>query len=94
MSGPQPKPWHTPRPIYPALARRRGWEGTVILQVEVGADGAVNRVNLQNTSGYRILDLAALDAVQRWRFHPGIRNGLPQVCTVLVPVRFVLNPPE
>jgi len=78
-------------PEYPGLARRRGWEGTVLLEVDVEPDGQVKTVRIQTSSSYSLLDNAALDAVQKWQFMPGTRNGRPAAMKVLVPVHFVLK---
>lgn len=45
---------------YPPFAIRRGWQGTVELGLRVEADGKLSRVRVLKTSGYRILDEAAL----------------------------------
>ena len=78
-------------PEYPALARKRGWEGKVLLVVVVGCDGAVQTVRVQSGSSHDLLDEAALRAVREWRFQPGTRNGEPVAMQVLVPVNFMLQ---
>jgi len=78
-------------PEYPGLARRRGWEGTVLLEVDVEPDGQVKTVRIQTSSSYSLLDNAALDAVKKWQFMPGTRNGRPAAMKVFVPVHFVLK---
>jgi protein TonB len=50
---------------YPGLARRRGWEGDVVLEVHVAADGQLTNVAVLQTSGHDLLDRAALRALQR-----------------------------
>ena len=50
---------------YPALARRRGWEGRVWLSVTVEPDGALDRIRVTRSSGYEVLDRSALAALQR-----------------------------
>ncbi|VAW39710.1 Ferric siderophore transport system, periplasmic binding protein TonB, partial [hydrothermal vent metagenome] len=80
-----------PAPEYPLLARRRGWQGTVLLAVEVKEDGTVGAVSVRTGSSYPILDEAALAAVEKWRFIPGTKDGLPVAMEVLVPVHFVLQ---
>jgi len=80
-----------PAPEYPRLARRRGWQGTVLLAVEVKKDGTVGAVSVRTGSTYPILDEAALEAVKKWRFTPGTKDGLPIAMEVLVPVHFVLR---
>lgn len=78
-------------PAYPALARKRGWEGRVLLAVEVAVDGTAQAVRLQTGSGHELLDEAALRAVRQWRFQPGTRDGVPVAMQVLVPVHFILK---
>ena len=78
-------------PNYPRVARRRGYSGTVVLDVLVSRDGHVKEVAMYSSSGHRILDEAAVSAVAGWRFQPGTKNGLPVSMRVKVPVRFSLK---
>lgn len=80
-----------PAPAYPSLARRRRYQGTVLLDVLVNAEGKVGKVRLFKTSGHAILDKAALAAVQGWQFVPGRRGEENIDMWVWVPVRFVLK---
>lgn len=80
-----------PLPAYPALARRRGWSGRVLVRVHVAADGAVVSAEMAGSSGYDVLDRAATDAVRRWRFRPAARDGVAVADVVDVPVRFELQ---
>jgi protein TonB len=50
---------------YPALARRQGWEGQVLLAVTIEADGQLENPQVATSSGYAVLDAAALHALQR-----------------------------
>jgi len=80
-----------PRPAYPAIARRRGQQGTVTVRVLVGADGSVERAEVADSSGFDALDDAALETVRsRWRFVPARHDGLAVESWVLVPIRFAL----
>lgn len=79
------------RPPYPKRAREMGWEGTVVLRVEVKADGTVGAVSIHRTSGYLTLDEAALIAVKRWRFAPPTDGAFTFAAVVDVPVRFDLK---
>lgn len=79
------------RPDYPPLARIRGYQGVVVLRVEVLADGRVGHVGIRRSAGHEILDRTALEAVRTWKFDPGRRGGHAVAMSVEVPVRFVLN---
>jgi len=80
-----------PKPPYPEIARRRGYEGQVRLEVEVSASGGVEKVRVRQSSGYEILDRSALDTVKEWRFIPARFGGMPVKSTVIVPVTFKLK---
>jgi protein TonB len=80
-----------PPPLYPELARRRAYEGTVLLHVRVRDDGRVEGVKVERTSGYRILDRAAREAVSHWRFIPGRRGDEAVAMDVRVPITFKLR---
>jgi protein TonB len=80
-----------PPPPYPGTARRRGWEGEVLLLVEVSAKGEVRKITVRSSSGYRILDRAALNAVYRWQFQAARRNGRAVAGKVMVPIRFSIK---
>jgi TonB family protein len=79
------------RPAYPPLARLRGYQGVVVLFVEVLADGHVGQASIRRSAGHEILDRAAMEAVRTWKFEPGRREGRAVTMSVEVPVRFVLN---
>jgi protein TonB len=80
-----------PTPAYPAMARRRGYQGTVLLNVLVAADGTVQVVTMGQSSGYPMLDQAAEKSVVAWAFKPGTRGGRAVEMWVRVPVRFALQ---
>lgn len=62
----------TPRPQYPALALRRGYEGKVAVEFAVTPSGAVTDVKLRSSSGHAVLDEEVLQTVrERWSFPPG-----------------------
>lgn len=80
-----------PPPRYPPIARRNGEQGTVTLRVLVTQEGVPARVNIEQTSGSRHLDTAALEAVKTWRFVPARRGAEPVEAWVLVPIVFRLE---
>ncbi len=87
-SSPEPLEGLCVPPAYPPLAARRGWKGTVVLLVEVSADGSVDSVSVETTSGHAVLDDAARRAVKGWRFAPAMLAGVPAQATVRKPIRF------
>jgi protein TonB len=80
-----------PKPKYPGVATSRGWEGTVRLLVKVTAEGDSEEVTVQRSSGYDVLDEAAIEAVEKWKFIPAKRGDTPVSSSVVVPINFVLN---
>ena len=85
-----PDPARAPRPKYPRKARVRGWQGTVMLEVDVSEDGRPLSVVLYKSSGHAILDKAAIETVRTWTFVPGKNQGRAIRSKVRVPVRFRL----
>lgn len=82
---------NNPKPTYPPAARRMGHEGTVFLTVDVTEQGGVEQVTVQKSSGFDLLDRAAIAAVKGWHFLPAQRNGHPVAARVTVPIRFQLQ---
>lgn len=79
-----------PKPEYPFAARKRGYQGRVVLRVDVLPNGTADSVELASSSGYDSLDAAAVRTVRHWRFVPARRNGVPVPAAVTVPVLFKL----
>ncbi len=80
-----------PPPDYPRLAKHRGEEGTVMLKVLVTAEGAPVRIEVESSSGSRLLDAAAAEAVRGWRFQPARRGNQNIEDWARVPLRFRLD---
>ena len=73
-------------PVYPFLARKKGWEGEVIIVVQTDNKGNILSANIYSSSGYSILDDSAENAVKKWKF-----SGVKSSVLVKIPVRFVLS---
>ncbi len=80
-----------PAPGYPKMARKRGYQGTVLLSVLVNKEGTVDDLWLFESSGYKILDNAAIKAVKDWIFEPGRKGDEAVEMWVEVPVVFELE---
>jgi protein TonB len=86
-----PKYKENPRPHYPNVARKRGYEGRTLLRVEVLASGKVGRIEIATSSGFDVLDQAALVSVKDWTFVPGTQNDKNMRQWVMVPIKFSLR---
>jgi protein TonB len=73
------------------VARRRGFQGNVVLEVLVGPLGNVIELHVLSSSGYSILDRAAKSSVKNWTFEPGMRGQEKVEMWVRVPIRFELK---
>lgn len=81
-----------PPPPYPAIALRRGVEGTVWLRIEVDESGTPVRVSVERSSGDHALDAGArVHVLKHWRFQPARLDGQAIRGIALVPVVFRLN---
>lgn len=78
-------------PTYPAISRRMGEEGKLVLRVELDENGRIDDAKVINSSGYERLDSAALTAVKSWQCNPSMRNGQPVRAVALQPFNFVLE---
>jgi protein TonB len=82
---------NNPQPGYPLAARRMGWQGKVVIEVEVLADGSPGEVVVQQSSGREVLDDAALRAVRGWRFVPARVGGIAVTKRFQIPISFNLT---
>jgi TonB family protein len=78
------------QPEYSDDARKARIQGTVELLIIVEADGEVRVDNVRKSLGYG-LDQRAIEAVRKWRFAPGRRDGRPVATWVSVLVNFSLR---
>ena len=73
-------------PVYPAAAKAGGLQGSVVLQVHIGRDGAVQDVKF--LQGSLVFARAAIDAVRQWRFTPYSMNGRAVSVQSLITLNF------
>jgi|GEM_PF-4398673 TonB family protein len=86
-----PEYFQNPPPEYPELAKQMHQEGLVMLAVDVDRDGIPIKVDILKSSGFHLLDQAALNAVRHWKFQPGRIGSIPIESTVMIPIRFRLE---
>lgn len=79
-----------PQPEYPALSKRLGEQGKVVLRVLINEQGLPGQVLVQTSSGFARLDEAGRQAVLRALFKPHLDDGRPVAVYVIVPLNFQL----
>lgn len=80
-----------PAPAYPAVSRRRGEEGRVVLHVQVSPQGTAEQIDIRTSSGSPRLDDAAVSTVRHWRFVPARRGDTAVSSWVFIPIVFKLE---
>jgi TonB family protein len=76
-------------PAYPKEAVQRGAQGVVRFEATIAKDGSVK--NLQVVSGDPVLDIAAKEAVLKWKYQPALLNGEALEVTQAIVVKFNLS---
>jgi TonB family protein len=88
----QPRPAAgNPKPVYPRLAIKRRLQGDVILTVKIRPTGTISTVTLKHSSGFKLLDSAAIDAVRHWRYEPLPETAMPEHRSDDIPINFRLK---
>ena len=82
---------NNPHPIYPLLARKKGWEGRVIIQADVDELGNVSYIKILESSGYKVLDEVSLKTLKKWKFTPAQMGNRYVNDTINIPVKFLLT---
>ena len=84
-----PVPLFRPEPEYSEEARKAKYQGTVVLYVEVDASGQPRNLKVVRSLGLG-LDEKAIEAVEKWKFRPGYKDGKPVTVAATVEVNFRL----
>lgn len=79
------------QPDYPAAERRMGNPGKVTVRVLIGADGRVKEVEPVSATSDAFFRATRDQALRRWRFRPGTRDGVPQPAWRTMSVTFVMQ---
>lgn len=78
-------------PAYPSSEIRQEHQGTVVLRLQILADGRVGDVQIERSSGFPKLDESAAREARRWRMKPGTRGGAAAAMWATVPISFQLK---
>ena len=77
---------------YPKIAQMRGWQGTVITDLEIDTKGAVISIKIKKSSTYEVLDNEALEMIKKASPFPAPPESLRgKNFNVLVPISFKLE---
>ena len=79
------------QPDYPASEQRMGNDGKVTVRVLIGTDGRVKQIERVSATSDAFFRATETQALRRWRFRPGTRDGVPQEAWRTMTVTFVLN---
>ena len=91
-----PAGWTAPRviqavaPDFPNNLKRDGIEGEVRLMCLIDEKGEVRHIAVAEASETQLVD-PARQALQKWKFTPGSRDGQPAAMSIVVPIRFIFD---
>ena len=81
-----------PTPVtYPRIARKKGLEGKVLIEVWLDEQGNQIKQLLLESSGHRVLDERALSTIKEWRFSNQLEQGQAIAHRVQIPINFQLQ---
>jgi protein TonB len=86
-----PRVIKTVEPVYPALAREAGAEGTVVLDLRITDTGRVSETKVVRSDTIESLEKAAQAAALQWLFTPGRQRDRVVPCTLRVSMRFRIS---
>jgi len=84
-----PKCQHCPDPEYSQEARKKKYEGVVVLMVVVTVEGKARNIQVIKSPGMG-LDEKAIEAVRKWRFKPAMKDGKPVGAQAPIEITFRL----
>lgn len=85
-----PQPLAQITPVYPPDLRKKRVEGAVTLVFVVDETGRVEDPRVENSS-HPEFEKPALDALRRWKFKPGLKEGNPVKTHMRLPMRFSIR---
>ena len=77
--------------VYPRLAQKRNWQGKVLVSIQIRANGDIKNVQVSQSSGYSILDNAAIVSIRKIKNLSGISSWLANDVTLSIPVIYQLT---
>lgn len=86
----KPRPTRQVAPFYPPALKNQGIEGRVLIRFSIDKQGNVVDATVRK-SDHRAFEAPAVDAVRKWKFEPGMKNGEPVPFTMIAPIAFSLD---
>jgi TonB family protein len=87
-----PKVVNKVQPTYPASAKEKGSQGTVVLHAIIGMNGSPLSLRVLNSDIDPDLARSAVEAVSKWRYSPTLLNGQPIEVDTTISVNYTLAP--
>ena len=75
---------------YPRIAKRRKMQGEVIIEIQVKGDGTLLSKYIKKSSGHEVLDMAAMDAIQKSLPLPAVHKSKNKLINLLLPFEYSL----
>ena len=85
-----PKVLYRVQPEYSEEARKAKHQGAVLLGFEVWEDGRAHNIRVLSTLGLG-LDEKAIEAIKKWKFSPGTKDGKPARVSAKIQISFRLR---
>lgn len=82
------------QPVFPPDEQRAGRGGRVVVRVLIGVDGRVKEIEQVSATSDSFFAVTRKRALEKWRFKPGTRDGIPVEAWRTIAVSFVLNDSE
>lgn len=76
---------------YPVVARKKNWQGKVLIEFTITSNGDITQLHISASSGYEVLDNAAMDAINRIRADDKLTPALNgQNVVITLPITYQL----
>lgn len=75
---------------YPKFAKRRNWQGKVLLSLRITSSGKIKNIQIDDSSGYNILDQAAINSMRKVGKLPQTASWLENDIELEIPVVYQL----
>lgn len=86
-----PSPLRKVHPEFPLAARQRGISGKVVVKFLVKIDGSVAKASVVEAMPQGIFEQSVLEAINKWKFHPGRYRGNAVATWMVLPIQFRLT---